>query len=45
MTLISTENFAFRDSPHTSIRMSPEARRNAHLHALRLYVNGLIRIS
>ena len=45
MTIISTQSFSFRDSKHPSTRLSPEARRNAHLQALRLYVNGLIRIS
>jgi hypothetical protein len=45
MTIFPTRSFSFRDSPHLSTRMSPEARRNAHLHALRFYVNGLIRIS
>jgi hypothetical protein len=45
MTLYSIRNFTFRDSPHLATRMSPEARRNAHLHALRYYINGLIHIS
>lgn len=45
MTLISTQSFSFRDSQHLSTRLSPEARRNDHLQALRLYVDSLIRIS